>query len=38
MTEYSKNSKNMKAETVSNTGGNSGQGPTHPYSGHTDSP
>jgi len=32
MTEFSKNSRNNKADTISNTGGRSGQGPTNPYS------
>ena len=33
MTEISKNSRNQRADTVSNTGGNSGNAPPYPYTG-----
>lgn len=34
MTEISKNSRNHRAETVSNTGGQSGNMQPYPYTGH----
>lgn len=33
MTEISKNSRNNRADTVSNTGGHSGQVQSYPYNG-----